>query len=84
MLFGGVNELGDQLTNAYVFTIEQEDRSIHKLTESKTTLDKGDAFPYNGSFIRNGEDSTILGTQSVWNISSKDLTLTRVMGIEAP
>ncbi len=85
LLFGGVSGLGDQLSSSFIFSIDQEDRGIHKLVQGQSNLEAGgDTFPNCGAFIKNGDDCTLVGAQNVWNVSTKTMEISKILAVQLP
>ena len=74
ILFGGSNDLGDKQTKCYTFTIDNEEKPVHRISEADFALDQGDLFPNGGFYVKNGEDYQFMGQTNVWTYRDKSFS----------
>ena len=78
MVFGGVNELGEQLKTIRLLTIENEEKNIHKISETGNELEEGDAFVNSMDNYHLGDNIIVLsGVESVWTLNIKEKKLNK-------
>ncbi len=74
LLFGGMNEFGEVSKVGRVLVIENEEKDLHRFSDSAgfELEGDGDLFSNCGCIYRQGDTAFIIGSQALWSINDKE------------